>query len=164
MLPEYQRLDASKPLFLISFSRFCLRTVSLSLYSFLFCVIWSVVFDFERATSTHCHVTNYLPSISAAIGNYQPQCFVWQLAITLHAIPRFVIANSYHDRHKSLVSRSRWLLLAPLATLLNVEGQGILLEPQCVIRLKSSVMQWTRYDIYLPYSQCTTNNPTPLPL
>lgn len=119
MIPEYQRLDAPKPSFLIPFGRFCLRVVSLPLYSFVFCVAWSVIFDFERSTDTHCHVWNLLPSISAAIGNYQPQRFVWQLAITLHAAPRFIVAAFYHKRYQNLI-RSRWRWLAALATLLNV--------------------------------------------
>lgn len=93
--------------------------MSLPLYSFVFCVAWSVVFYFERSTDTHCHVWNFLPSISAAIGNYQPQRFVWQLAITLHAVPRFILATFYHKRNQSLV-RSRWRAVAFLATLLNV--------------------------------------------
>lgn len=93
--------------------------MSLPLYSFVFCVAWSVVFYFERSTDTHCHVWNFLPSISAAIGNYQPQRFVWQLAITLHAVPRFILASFNHKRNQNLV-RSRWRAVAFLATLLNV--------------------------------------------
>lgn len=112
-------MDAPKPSILIPFGRFCLRVVSLPLYSFVFCVAWSVIFYFERSTDTHCHVWNFLPSISAAIGNYQPQRFVWQLAITLHAVPRFIVATFYHKRYQSLI-RQRWRWLAALATLLNV--------------------------------------------
>lgn len=119
MLPEYQRLDAPKPSCLIPYGSFALRTVSLPLYSFLFCVAWSVIFFFERSTDTHCHVWNFLPSISAAIGNYQPQCFVWQLAITLHAGPRFITATFYHKRYQNLI-RKGWRWLALIATVLNL--------------------------------------------
>lgn len=119
MLPEYQRLDAPKPRFLIPFGRFSLRVVSFPLYSFLFCIVWSVLFYFERSTDTHCHVWNFLPSISAAIGNYQPQRFVWQVAITLHAGPRFIVAAFYHKRYQNLI-RKNWRWLAGLGTLLNV--------------------------------------------
>lgn len=70
MLPAYQKLrdenglDQREPLFTISFSRFSLITVSLPLFSFIFCVAYSLIFFFEQSTSTHCHVWNYLPSIS----------------------------------------------------------------------------------------------------
>jgi post-GPI attachment to proteins factor 2 len=119
MLPAYQKLrdenglDPRAPLFTISFARFSLITVSLPLFSFIFCVAYSLIFFFEQSTSTHCHVWNYLPSISvrqfsesinfainqgsfqAAIGTFQPQAFVWQLSIVTHFIPRLVITWMY---------------------------------------------------------------------
>ena len=119
MLPQYQRLDAPKPRFLVPFGRFSFVVVSLPLTSFLFCVICCLLFYFERSTDTHCHVRNYLPSISAAIGNYQPQRFIWQLAIILHGLPRFFIAGFYHKRYQSII-RKRWRWLAALATVLNI--------------------------------------------
>lgn len=64
-------------------------------------------------------VYNFLPSISAAIGNYQPQRFVWTMAITLHALPRFFIALFYHRRYQELI-KNPWTALARLAFLLNV--------------------------------------------
>lgn len=97
----YERLDAKpigKP---IPFGVFAFAIVSLPFLSFLFCVIWSILYFFERATSTHCAVDNYLPSISAAIGNYQPQRFIWQTSILLQFLPRLLIAkyywNYFHD-------------------------------------------------------------------
>lgn len=72
MLPAYQKLKdenglAEKgPLFIISFGRFSLITVTLPLFSFIFCVAYSLIFFFEQSTSTHCHVWNYLPSISVS--------------------------------------------------------------------------------------------------
>lgn len=72
MLPAYQKLkdenglDRPDPLLTISFGKFSLITVSLPLFSFGFCVAYSLFFFFEQSTSTHCHVWNYLPSISVS--------------------------------------------------------------------------------------------------
>lgn len=91
--------------FALPFGKFALSIVSLPLFSFVFCVLWCILNVFERSTSTHCNVPNYLPSISAAIGNYQPQRFVWQAAILFHALPRFLIAYQYMKFNKSRVKR-----------------------------------------------------------
>ena len=75
MLPAYQRLQDENgengyarkdPLFTISFAKFSTITVALPLFSFIFCVVYSLIFFFEQSTSTHCHVWNYLPSISVS--------------------------------------------------------------------------------------------------
>lgn len=93
------------------FGKFALAVVSLPFFSFLFCVIWCILYFYERSTSTHCNVANYLPSISAAIGNYQPQRFVWQMAILLHAIPRFLIGFQYIKYNRRRVKRTRYRLV-----------------------------------------------------
>lgn len=118
---QYEPLASStKAYFLeIPFGKFAVTVVSLPFFSFIFCVIWSVLYFYERSTATHCGVDNYLPSISAAIGNYQPQRFVWQCAILLQALPRLLVAQQYLRHNSSRVRRSR-RALAYLAFLLNL--------------------------------------------
>lgn len=115
-LPRYQRLDAAADRdsyapatrrMHVPFTLVSLGTVSLPLFAFLFCVVWSVLYDFERSTMTHCAVTNLLPSISAAIGNYQPQRFVWQAAVLLSVGPRLWITGNYVLLYGSSIRRSR---------------------------------------------------------
>jgi len=118
MLPLYERID-SKPLLRIRFGRFALLFVSLPFFSFIFCVVWSLLFDFERATATHCRVDNLLPSISAAIGNYQPQRLVWQIAIVIHFLPRLMVARMYLKHYEDKIRKNR-RKLGYLAVLLNV--------------------------------------------
>lgn len=117
MLPIYERLD-SKPLLKIPFGRFALAVVSLPFGSFIFCVIWSLIFDFEASTGTHCGVPNLLPSISAAIGNYQPQRFVWQMAISIHFLPRLLVARHYLKYFEDKIRKNR-RKLGYLAVALN---------------------------------------------
>lgn len=103
----------------LPFEKFSLITVALPLFAFFFCIVYSVIFHFERATYTHCEVFNLLPSISAAIGNFTPQRHVWQLAILLHAIPRFSIAFVYLQHHQNvLYQHDQWM--GVVACLLNV--------------------------------------------
>ena len=60
MLPEYQRLGkidkGGGTKISIDFGRFACLTVSLPLFSFIFCVTWSLIFFFEASTGTHCKV------------------------------------------------------------------------------------------------------------
>ena len=47
---------------------------------------------FQNSTYTHCEVDNFAPSISAAIGSFIPQKYIWQACIALHLAPRFLFA------------------------------------------------------------------------
>ena len=40
----------------ISFSKIAWFTVSLPFFGFIFCIFWSVLYNFEHSTSTHCRV------------------------------------------------------------------------------------------------------------
>ena len=50
------------------------------------------VSSFQNSTYTHCEVDNFAPSISAAIGSFIPQKYIWQACIALHLAPRFLFA------------------------------------------------------------------------
>ena len=72
------------------------------------------IFDFQNSTKTHCEVENFAPSISAAIGSFLPQKYVWQVAIALHIVPRFLFLWMYKQFYKSRISvitpRIYWLI------------------------------------------------------
>jgi len=40
--------------------------------------------------------SNYLPSISAAIGEFAPQRYIWRLCIALHCMPRYLLGVCFH--------------------------------------------------------------------
>lgn len=102
----------------LPFSKFSISTVCLPLFAFIFCIIYSILFNFESVNRTHCKVYNFLPSISAAIGAYSPQKEIWSLAIFLHAVPRFCIAIIYYQ-YNTTVLYSYAYFLTLLAFLLN---------------------------------------------
>lgn len=122
MIPrQYESVAASARayFFEIPFGKFAVLVAALPFLSFLFCVCWSVLYFYDRSTATHCGVVNYLPSISAAIGNYQPQRFIWQCAILLQSLPRLLVAQQYLRHNSNRIRRSR-RAFAYLAFLLNV--------------------------------------------
>lgn len=93
----------SKPRLVLPFARLVWLTVSLPLLAFLFCVAWSVVYNFEHSTSTHCKVYNFLPSVSAAIGHYKPQKDVWKTAIATQAFVRIIVLFMYRRYYREHV-------------------------------------------------------------
>ncbi|XP_037959831.1 post-GPI attachment to proteins factor 2-like isoform X2 [Teleopsis dalmanni] len=137
MLPLYERLNAPKPVLRIPFGKVAAAVVSLPLGSFTFCVIWSLLFEFRRSTYTHCDVPNFLPSISAAIGNYNPQRTVWRVAICLHLPARLAVAKIYWKYYQTAIRKNR-RILGTVACLLNVIENFALL----------SLSLWTSSDNY----------------
>lgn len=103
----------------ISIKRLALYTVSLPLFAFIFCLVYTFIYNFEESTQTHCDVPNWAPSISAAIGSFIPQKFVWQACIAIHSVPRFIFAFLYlqyfleriphTDRNHTIIKSSFWL-------------------------------------------------------
>ncbi|XP_018304570.1 post-GPI attachment to proteins factor 2 isoform X2 [Mycetomoellerius zeteki] len=95
--------DMSKARLVVPFSRVAWFTVFLPFLAFVFCVAWSVIYNFEHSTSTHCQVYNFLPSVSAAIGHYRPQKDVWKTAIALQALLRTLVFTLYYRYYKEHV-------------------------------------------------------------
>ncbi|XP_018359721.1 PREDICTED: post-GPI attachment to proteins factor 2-like isoform X2 [Trachymyrmex cornetzi] len=95
--------DMSKARLVVPFSRVAWFTVFLPFLAFIFCVAWSVLYNFEHSTSTHCQVYNFLPSISAAIGHYRPQKDVWKTAVALQALLRTLVFTLYYRYYKEHV-------------------------------------------------------------
>uniref|UniRef100_U5ENP0 Putative fgf receptor activating protein n=1 Tax=Corethrella appendiculata TaxID=1370023 RepID=U5ENP0_9DIPT len=150
MLPQYERLDENqqqqqqkKQLIKIKFSKFAVFTVSLPFFSFIFCVLWSIYYDFDKANATHCLVYNFLPSLSAAIGNYQPQRFIWQLAIIIHAPLRLIVVYVYKNYYTLLFRRKR-RKIAYFACFLNTVENFALL----------GLSLWTSSENYEIHKKC----------
>lgn len=93
----------------LHFKSFISVVALLPLSAFVFCIIWSILFNYEEVTSTHCHVRNFLPSVSTSVGAYSPQKYVWRMSIALHSTPRFLISLMYYNYFSQLFpSESHW--------------------------------------------------------
>ncbi|CAG5118200.1 unnamed protein product [Candidula unifasciata] len=117
--------DEAKPrsLFQLNFPVMGKIVCGLPLFATFFCVVWSLMFDFHASTATHCKVRNYLPSVSAAIGGFSPQRYVWRICICLHATPRLMIAIAYYSYHTSVHfgrDNELYKTVAALASLCNI--------------------------------------------
>ena len=78
--------------------------VCLPLFSLTLCILLSIHLHWESSTATHCRVPNYLPSISAAVGNYEPEKYVWRIGIALHSFLRIVIATVYLEFYQEAIA------------------------------------------------------------
>jgi len=104
-------------------------TVSLPLAAFITCILWSLWFDFESSTATHCFFAkNVLPSISSAIGASYPQNYIWRICIALHAAPRFLTALMYRGYWTRILypSLKNYILILVCCVLSFVENFSLL--------------------------------------
>ncbi|XP_008204605.1 post-GPI attachment to proteins factor 2 isoform X2 [Nasonia vitripennis] len=92
--------EISRYRLVISFPKIAWFTVSLPFFGFVFCIVWSILYNFEKSTETHCKVYNFLPSVSAAIGHYKPQKNVWEAAIATQAILRALVLYMYYKYYR----------------------------------------------------------------
>ncbi|XP_025088697.1 post-GPI attachment to proteins factor 2-like isoform X2 [Pomacea canaliculata] len=109
--------------FSLPVSKIVLGTCSLPMFATIFCVVWSVAFDFERSTATHCKVYNFLPSISSAIGGFAPQRYVWRICVSIHCTQRFMVGVAYYNFHTSVypgATNKKYKALAALNSLLHL--------------------------------------------
>lgn len=102
MLPTYRRLDGSlvtpsgtSVVCRTSIAKLSRVAVGLIFGAFIYSIVWSILYNFEAATHTHCEVRNYLPSVSSAIGNHEPQRTIWTLCIIIHFPMRLIIVQMY---------------------------------------------------------------------
>lgn len=91
--------------FKLPFQSLALTTATSQISSLVFCLAWSVKFNFYESTATHCRVDNYLPSLSATL-DFTPQRDVWRACIGLSGMPRYFIAYLYY----TIIFKSKLLL------------------------------------------------------
>uniref|UniRef100_T1JLR0 Splicing factor YJU2 n=1 Tax=Strigamia maritima TaxID=126957 RepID=T1JLR0_STRMM len=120
MASTYQSLS-EKTLVRLSVPKVALITLAFPFGAFITCILWSIKYDFEAATFTHCRVSNYLPSISAAI-SFTPQRYIWRICIALHAAPRVLAALCYykHYRQRFGYFDKSWIVIIRITFLLNL--------------------------------------------
>lgn len=120
--------DRDRPLVRLPFTSFAVVTVLLPLTGFIAVIFISLLYHYDDATYTHCRVSNYLPSISAAISRV-PERYIWRCCIGLHSAPRYLVAVAYFSFYRGrFAARLPELLLSGLAFLCSLaENTGLLL-------------------------------------
>ena len=83
----------------------------------------------------YLQVYNFLPSISAAIGGFTPQRYVWRICIALHAGLRFLLVGCYYTWLSSInmgVQKTRYQQLVKVAILCHTIENLALVTLTCV--------------------------------
>eukprot|EP01135_Chromosphaera_perkinsii_P003278 Nk52_evm53s239 gene=Nk52_evmTU53s239 len=71
--------------------------------------VWSVWYDGHRVNDTHCHVWNWLPTISATVGNYTPQRYFWRYGIAIMMYQRILDAILFYKFYQACFERLKYL-------------------------------------------------------
>jgi len=74
---------------------------------FIICFIIAGVFHWNKVIRNHCRVWEFLPSVSAVIGDHNPEMNVWRMAIALASGPRFVCSILNYKLLLEALSSSR---------------------------------------------------------
>jgi len=119
LLSPAEKPAEGSPLLSIPFPWVALGSVLLPLSAFIYCIVYSFFYHYEWTTQTHCNVWNFAPSISAAIGLFRPQKYVWKLFVSLHSAPRLLMALMYRSYFKKGVA-SNYKILAEVAFICSV--------------------------------------------
>ncbi|XP_051903511.1 post-GPI attachment to proteins factor 2 isoform X2 [Hippocampus zosterae] len=137
----YSTLDRDRPLVHLPFTTFLTGLVLLPVTGLFVSLFISIVYHFEEANYTHCHVSNYLPSISAAISRV-PELYIWRFCIGLHSAPRFLLATIYFNFYRGrFATKLPELLLSWLAFACN-------LAENCALLLLTFVASTEIYTVH----------------
>lgn len=91
----------------IRFSRVVITACCLPLVSMFTCILIAIFIHSEETTRTHCKAQNYLPSISAAVGNKTPERYIWRMGIALHSFLRLMIAYLYYNFYQDVMIKGK---------------------------------------------------------
>ena len=95
--------------------------------SLMSCVLWSLAYNYEKATYTHCEVPELLPSISSVIGGFELQKFVWTFSVAITTGPRIVFCKlkeinlgEKYSSHKRFIRCNFYLNVTEILCLLTL--------------------------------------------
>lgn len=71
--------------------------------------VLSIVFYFDSVTATHCNGFEFVPSISATIGDNGPPRYIWRAAVTGYVVQRYAAAFIMHSLFSKVCPRSSTL-------------------------------------------------------
>ncbi|GMS88713.1 hypothetical protein PENTCL1PPCAC_10888 [Pristionchus entomophagus] len=93
------------------------------------CILCALLLHYEEATTTHCGVENWLPSVSAAVSSFAPEKYIWRVLVGLHGGPRFILA----------FANMNFLLSSPLQPLQGTTMFKALCKIACGIHIIENV-------------------------
>lgn len=102
LIPITDKRKENELLVPIDFKAFITILLVFPFFSFIICVLISVIYHFESANHTHCNVYNILPSISASVGSFTPQKYIWRTGIAMQSFPRFYVSLLYYNFYRKL--------------------------------------------------------------
>jgi hypothetical protein len=92
---------------------------------FVICFGLAIVMHWSQVVKNHCRVWEFLPSVSAVIGDHKPEMNVWRVAIALGSGPRFVSSLlNYKILVDSLASQKSLIKSALVVDLLRIGAAG----------------------------------------
>lgn len=104
-------------------------TLALPFGAFIFAVFWAIFTDYERSVNVVCtkdgtKIRNYLPSLSAATGDFPVSQTLWTLCIVIHSPPRFLYGSMYLKYFQTITHPSyhSWAYIAWILSVLEVLG------------------------------------------
>ncbi|XP_067009488.2 post-GPI attachment to proteins factor 2-like [Anabrus simplex] len=150
IVPLYHRTEGFT--LRIRFEKLVWGTVSLPLLSFIFCIIWSILYNFEKSTYTHCEVSNVLPSVSTAIDVDSTQRYVWRIAIVIHAVPRFLVVPLYYRYYEEVLDK-RIQFMAKITSCLNVVEIWALIGLTFISSAENNVAHVSFFIIFMMTSE-----------
>ncbi|XP_032219979.2 post-GPI attachment to proteins factor 2 isoform X2 [Nematostella vectensis] len=90
----------SEPFFEVRGSSVIALACALPFGSFVICILLSIFLHWDQVTKTHCNVPNYVPSISAATGDFSPEKYIWRIGIAYHSLLRMVFPFVNYNFYK----------------------------------------------------------------
>ena len=94
----------------VTMSRLIAIIMVVMVVGFVLSIMLAIVYSFKETTSTHCGVSNYLPSTSAAI-SVPPSSYVWRFVIILCAGQRLFLVSFHYTLYASVSPSVAYTLL-----------------------------------------------------
>ncbi|XP_052792682.1 post-GPI attachment to proteins factor 2-like [Mya arenaria] len=135
----------------LKFSYFGPLICSLPALATIITVVYSLLFDLDGSTRTHCGVPNFLPTVSACISR-RPQCYIWRILIALHAAPRFLFAPAWYSYHSQVYvakGHDLYTFLTKAAIFFYIVENFMLVVLSCVSSTENRAIHENSFIIFI---------------
>ena len=103
-------------------------TILLPPASLVFCILASLIYDFDKSVWTHCEMPELLPSISSVIGgNFHILKFIWTFSVAITTLPRMMFCklqqsnlSEKYGSYRGIIKWNFYLNVTELLSLLTL--------------------------------------------